>query len=799
MLLPCQKPLLVFCMVLSLKAGAQSSLDSLAGRFVRHIRSDKKEKLIILTDKTFYLAGENIWLKAWCLDSLSNRFLTVSKNLYVDLVNDKDSIISQLLFNIPRRRTGGMILLPSSLPEGYYWLRAYTARILREDSGRIFVKPVYVVNTGKPDPGSLSAYGAASPPGGSDSSAPQLLFFPEGGSLIAGTTATVAFSCIGSKGHPLDVSGYVTDTRNDTVAKFATTLPGRGKFSFDAFNPRKYFAHIAWNGRVLTYPLPAIDQYASQLTVVSEDDRTLRMRVSLGDSLYKKNKATRILAISRDSLCFAATGTDMYEVTIPKASFPQGKTTFFLFDDKDRLVSQRCVFLASKDTGLIYAATDKPGYAPGERVNLNIGVKSQNDNPYIEALLSVSVTDDRVSGESAGPQPPAVGLAEVDNALPKHYSAEQTDILMLAQPGLYRDWKYDAENGALAIANGNSDINLLNLRGKVVDKNDEPLESCIVNLFSGDNKFFQIDTTDNNGRFLFPLSDYDDGTQFNMKITDLSGKTREGKVLLDKFNFPGFSTPRRLKQGFGQSDLVLIQNFRSRLLTDTGFNGKEMGMLKPATVKGEIPAAETYDKNKRVSRFSTIITPDAIKNGGVNGIANAIQNVPGFYIGSSASNDGTAPPLVIIDGVPMHLNTDLKTFLQGFELTNIDFIEVLKGSLTAIYGVEGAGGVVLINTISRSRDVAHTDDKGMTTIYPKGYFSQPDVFASGYDKKEAKKLAGSDQPSTLYWNANILTDNRGNAKLNFYTGRQTATYSAAIIGITGSGDILGRRIQIRCQ
>src|ERR1700722_1707197 len=304
--LPCQKLLLAFCVILSLKINAQSSLDSLAGRFVRHIRSDKKEKLIILTDKTFYLAGENIWLKAWCLDSLSNRFLIASKNLYVDLVNDKDSVISQLLFNIPQHRTGGMILLPSSLPEGYYWLRAYTSRILREDSNRIFVKPVYVVNTAKADSASLSAYGAAAPPAGPDTSAPQLVFFPEGGSLVAGTTATVAFSCLGSKGHPLDISGYVTDTRNDTVARFTTTLPGRGKFSFDAFNPRKYFAHIAWNGRALIYPLPLIDQYASQLTVVSEDDRTLRMRVSLGDSLYKKNKATRILAISRDSLCFAA-------------------------------------------------------------------------------------------------------------------------------------------------------------------------------------------------------------------------------------------------------------------------------------------------------------------------------------------------------------------------------------------------------------------------------------------------------------------------------------------------------------
>ena len=102
----------------------------------------------------------------------------------------------------------------------------------------------------------------------------------------------------------------------------------------------------------------------------------LKMQVSLGDSLYKKHKVTRMLGMSRDSLCFAAEGTDMYQVNVPLAGFPLGRACFILFDDQGNIVSQRSVYTRSGDSGRIVAATDKTDYSPGDNVNLRIGVKS---------------------------------------------------------------------------------------------------------------------------------------------------------------------------------------------------------------------------------------------------------------------------------------------------------------------------------------------------------------------------------------------------------------------------------------
>ncbi|HEY4874267.1 MAG TPA: hypothetical protein VIH86_01725, partial [Puia sp.] len=274
-----------FAIFLYFNANAQSvekgGIDALAGQFIKYIRSADKEKIIVLTDKMFYASGENLWLKAWCLNSLSNKLIHKSKNLFVDLVDDRDSVISQLLFNLQEQKTDGRILLPESLKEGYYWLRAYTNNMLKENTNSIFVKPVYILNASKSDPRSLSAQ-VEKINDQEDTSTPQVTFFPEGGSIISGTTANIAFLCLNANGKLSDVSGYVTDSRNDTVTRFSTSLPGRGKFSFDAFTPRKYFAHIKWkNNKELTYPLPNINPFSSQLSLVDQNDQIFHMRVSL--------------------------------------------------------------------------------------------------------------------------------------------------------------------------------------------------------------------------------------------------------------------------------------------------------------------------------------------------------------------------------------------------------------------------------------------------------------------------------------------------------------------------------------
>jgi hypothetical protein len=795
-----------FAIFLYFNANAQTEqkggIDALAGQFIKYIRSADKEKIIVLTDKMFYASGENIWLKAWCLNSLSNKIIHKSKNLFVDLVDDRDSVISQLLFNSEEQKTDGRILLPESLKEGYYWLRAYTNNMLKENTNSIFVKPVYILNASKSDPRSLSAQ-VDKTNDQEDTSAPRLTFFPEGGSIISGTTANIAFLCSHANGQPLDVSGFIIDSRYDTITRFATSLPGRGKFSFDAFNHRKYFAHIKWeNNKELTYPLPNINPFSSQLSLVDQNDQIFHMRVSLGDSLYKKNKTTYILGISRDSLCFAANGSDMYDINIPKNSFPKGSATLFLFDEQDRVVSQRNVYISiNSDSNRIVASADKPIYEPREKVKLAISVPPVDRHPMV-ALFTVSVTDNRFAGEIPDLLSDEAQLFETaGSAQQKLFSPAEIDLIMLTQKNLYPEWRYGDNNITMSSPVHFEDSALLDIKGKIVNRKNEPLKNYIVNLFSEDKRIFKIDTTDGNGHFIIQLPDYYDGTQFNLKLTNLKGQGEEGKVILDNPDFPHFKTLRGLKRKFDEAEVTVIRNFKTHQLKDTSFYAKE-NSLKPVTIKGEKSTEASYDKSKRVNQFSTIITSENLNNGDRNAIINAIQNVAGFNAGMNSASPGgvyNVQPLVVMDGVILTLSSDVKTFLQAVDPSTIDFIEILKGPQAAMYGMQGGGGVILINTTNDRKQVSQINSQGLSSIYPKGYFKEPDFTAPDYDKKEIKKSSNPDKRTTLYWNANVLTDKTGNATQYFFNADDKAVYSIIIMGITENGNIVSKKITIKSQ
>jgi hypothetical protein len=790
-------PAFIFSVILKVNAqtGQKVSIDLLAGQFIKHIRSESKEKIFVQTDKIFYAAGETIWFKAYCLESLSNRPIHLSKNLYLDLVNENDSSVSQLLLNLQERNTSGQILLPESLKEGYYWIRAYTKNILREDSNRIFVRPVFVVNqkTASRDLIPRTNLKTAAEP--VDTGMPKFLFFPEGGSIISGTTATVAFRILSALGKPLDLGGFVTDNRNDTVARFKTAIPGAGKFSFDAYNPRRYVAHILWNNRALSFPLPKINQFGSQLSLVSQTNQTFHVRVSLGDSLYKKNKETNIFGISRDSLCFAASGTDMYDVDIPKSSFPKGIATLYLFDDQNQIVSQRAIYIDSNSTK-IDIQTDKPGYKPREKVELNIAV-SGFDNRPVKGLLSVSVTDDRLTPENAFNEFQLAGFYAKNQELE---DTTGSDLQMLTRQNQYEDWKFN--NSMVLPAEANhatiADANPLVMSGSVLNKKNEPLQREMVNLFSKEQNIFTTDTTSETGHFQFILPDIADGTQFNLKLTSLEGKGLEGKVKMDDFKFPEFKTPEDLKKGFSTAELAEIREFKIRESDTTLYTNPKV--LKPVTVKTQKNPSPNYDASKRVSNFSTIITSDNLNNGDKKAVVNAIQNVPGFNAGFSTMALGASygvQPLVVLDGVKLTLSTDVMSFLSDIDPATIDFIEILKGPLTSIYGVEGAGGVILINTTNKRKDIAVINDKGIATVYPKGYAKDPGFVSPDYDKKEEQKSSYPDNRPTLYWNGNVQTDENGKASLHFFTSDDQRVYSITIMGIALNGDILMKKIKIK--
>jgi hypothetical protein len=111
--------------------------------------------------------------------------------------------------------------------------------------------------------------------------------------------------------------------------------------------------------------------------------------------------------------------------------------------------------------------------------------------------------------------------------------------------------------------------------------------------------------------------------------------------------------------------------------------------------------------------------------------------------------------------------------------------------------MQGAGGVILINTTNERKQVSQINDKGISTIYPMGYAKQVDYISPDYDKKEIKKLAEPDQRTTLYWNPNLITDEKGNTSAYFFTGDNKGTFTLVLTGISTTGDFFTKKLKIK--
>jgi len=106
------------------------------------------ERIYISTDRTFYVAGERIWLSLYCFDLSQNerRFSGVSNVAYVELRNDS-SLVSSAKLRIDRGRGSGVLTIPRALPTGNYRLIAYTKQMLNEEELAAFDRVIPIFNT----------------------------------------------------------------------------------------------------------------------------------------------------------------------------------------------------------------------------------------------------------------------------------------------------------------------------------------------------------------------------------------------------------------------------------------------------------------------------------------------------------------------------------------------------------------------------------------------------------------------------------------------------------------------------
>ena len=90
------------------------------------------ERVYVSTDRDVYVAGDELFLSAFCLDMATGRLSEYSRTAYVEIASPSGPVQTAKIA-LENGRGGGAIRLLNTIPTGNYRLVAYTAQCFNED------------------------------------------------------------------------------------------------------------------------------------------------------------------------------------------------------------------------------------------------------------------------------------------------------------------------------------------------------------------------------------------------------------------------------------------------------------------------------------------------------------------------------------------------------------------------------------------------------------------------------------------------------------------------------------------
>lgn len=120
-------------------------LDSTITNMAKQLTLYPKEKLHLHIDRSTYLPGDTLWIKAYTVHSAFHTPLPMSRYVYVELLNPVDSLVQRVkLRRDSLEQISGYLPIPHRLPEGVYGLRAYTRHMLQEGEDYLYKRSLQI-------------------------------------------------------------------------------------------------------------------------------------------------------------------------------------------------------------------------------------------------------------------------------------------------------------------------------------------------------------------------------------------------------------------------------------------------------------------------------------------------------------------------------------------------------------------------------------------------------------------------------------------------------------------------------
>ncbi len=365
-----------------------------------------QEKVYLHFDKPFYIPGETIWYKAYLVNDTGNIPSSLSNIIYSELLDKNGEVIFRQILKTVKGSANGEFLLPDSLLQGNYQVRAYTNWMRNFDQEFFFTKEVLLFDPQKEydiAKADSSEHAIGDEPVNKKIN---LHFFPEGGYLVSGLTSKVAFKAINETGEGTHVKGEITDQEGNVIIPFESFHLGMGVFSLKPEKGKTYFANlIPENDKRINYALPEVLEEGLVMTVDNFTGDVIRVNVQANEAYLNENTGEVFLLVqTAGQIYYSANGnfnrSSSFVASIPKKNLPAGIVQIALFNSEGNPDCERLIFINRYHALKVIIETDKNTYNPREKVLLNISVSDFNGDP-VAGNFSLAVTD---AGQVVNPE-----------------------------------------------------------------------------------------------------------------------------------------------------------------------------------------------------------------------------------------------------------------------------------------------------------------------------------------------------------------------------------------------------------
>lgn len=656
-----------------------------------------------------------------------------------------------------------------------------------------------------------------------------LQFMPEGGYLVSGIEAHVAFKALNEDGTGANVSGSVYNNNGKEITTFQSSHLGIGSFYFKPRQDETYTARIKLNGNgdSKDYVLPAVQSSGIVLQVVNKlEDDFMEVSIAPTPGIKSAHSLYYLVGQSRGVACYGAAINLKQKVTkikVSKTLFPTGVARFTLLNSDKQPLNERIVYVDHDDHLRIKVNSDKANYTTRDSVGLDLLVTDKMGQP-IAGDFSVVVTDDaQVKNDSFKTNSLKSNIlltsdikGQVED--PGYYFTKEfsdsiwqhLDNLLLAQGWVNYNWQTVFQ--PLKTENYPAQQNFY-VKGKVTNIFNKPVKNSGIVLLSV-RPTFTIDTlTNTDGVFNFRDIHPIDKPVYFLQARNKNGKSFNVGVNVDEFKPPVFAASKKTMIPWYVN---IDSNKRQSLNTIASYKEeweKKFGIkvLDEVKVTGRKIIKDSKNLNDNGGADLTLNEQDLQKEGRMT-LGNLLKKyVEGFHTGSSKSAyqyfiknrfchiiiDG-----VDIDWVALHSYDDIDyqrfvdEMLNSFTAEDIKGIEVMSSSKYAGVYVQRLLGkddlpfdnaFIEVTTYEGRGPFFPESTPGVYLYRPLAFCPQTQFYSPKYSSKYDSSVL--DTRSTIYWEPNIIADKNGKAKLSFYTADHPGTYTLLIEGSDMNGNV----------